>query len=67
MYRKGAAGSSTLPDNRVQTLLIDSQGRLWVGLIQGLAWFDAATETFSSYRRDLAEARSLPDDYIVSL
>ena len=24
-------------------------------------------ETFSSYRRDVAEARSLPDDYIVSL
>ncbi len=33
----------------------------------GLAWFDSATETFSSYRRDPAEPRSLPDDYVVSL
>ncbi|HUQ11472.1 MAG TPA: two-component regulator propeller domain-containing protein [Steroidobacteraceae bacterium] len=63
----GAATSNTLPDNRVQALLIDSQGRLWVGLIHGLSWFDAATETFSSYYRDEAESRSLPDDYIVSL
>ena len=51
----------------MQSLLIDSQGRLWVGLIDGLAWFDSATETFSSYHRDEAEPRSLPDDYIVSL
>jgi diguanylate cyclase (GGDEF)-like protein len=65
---RGAAASGTgLPDNRVQSLLIDSQGRLWVGMIQGLAWFDSATESFSSYRRDDAETSSLPDDYIVSL
>ena len=64
----GAPGHSTaLPDNRIQSLLIDSQGRLWVGMIRGLAWFDSASETFSSYRRDEAEVRSLPDDYIVSL
>ncbi len=53
----GRTGHSTaLPDNRVQSLLIDSQGRLWVGLIRGLSWFDSATETFSSYHRDEAEA-----------
>ncbi len=56
-----------LPDNRVQALLIDSQGRLWVGTVHGLAWFDTATETFSSYFRDESETRSLPDDYILSL
>lgn len=64
----GSADAATaLPDNRVQALLIDSQGRLWVGLIHGLAWFDSANEVFSSYFRDDAESRSLPDDYIVSL
>jgi diguanylate cyclase (GGDEF)-like protein len=71
VYRQspGAASGNTasLPDNRVQSLLIDSQGRLWVGLIDGLSWFDSATETFSSYHRDESEPRSLPDDYIVSL
>ena len=36
-------------------------------MIRGLAWFDTATETFSSYHRDVAEPRSLPDDYVVSL
>jgi ligand-binding sensor domain-containing protein len=49
-------GNSTgLPDNRVQSLLIDSQGRLWVGMIDGLSWFDSATETFSTYHRDESE------------
>ncbi|MEO8018571.1 MAG: two-component regulator propeller domain-containing protein [Pseudomonadota bacterium] len=68
IYRAPASGGNAgLADNRVQSLLIDSQGRLWVGLIQGLSWFDSATETFSTYHRDDAEARSLPDDYIVSL
>ena len=63
-----APGHNTaLPDNRVQSLLLDSQGRLWVGMIRGLSWFDSATGRFFSYRRDEAEARSLPDDYIVSL
>jgi ligand-binding sensor domain-containing protein len=65
--RAGARPQRGLPDNRIQSLLIDSQGRLWVGMIRGLAWFDSASETFSSYRRDEAESRSLPDDYIVSL
>jgi diguanylate cyclase (GGDEF)-like protein len=59
--------NTALPDNRVQSLLLDSQGRLWVGMIRGLSWFDSASEKFSSYRRDEAEVRSLPDDYIVSL
>ena len=63
-----APGRNTaLPDNRIRSLLIDSQGRLWVGTIRGLSWFDSASEIFSSYRRDEAEIRSLPDDYIVSL
>lgn len=59
--------SATLPDNRVQALLIDSQGRLWVGLMHGLAWFDTAHEIFATYFREDSETRSLPDDYIVSL
>src|SRR4029077_2153495 len=29
--------------------------------------FDSASDTFSTYRRDESEVRSLPDDYIVSL
>ncbi|HEV7607421.1 MAG TPA: two-component regulator propeller domain-containing protein [Steroidobacteraceae bacterium] len=62
-----SGANNAAPDNRVQSLLIDSQGRLWVGQVQGLSWFDSATETFSTYRRDAAETRSLPDDYIVSL
>jgi diguanylate cyclase (GGDEF)-like protein len=72
VYRAGSGPgpvSSTggLPDNRVQTLLVDSQGRLWIGLLNGLSWLDPVTETFSSYFRDVADTRSLPDDYIVSL
>jgi diguanylate cyclase (GGDEF)-like protein len=61
------AHNGSLPDNLVVSLLIDSQGRLWVGTARGLAWLDSTTETFSSYRHDEAEPRSLPDDYIMSL
>jgi diguanylate cyclase (GGDEF)-like protein len=71
VYRAVNAGGkpspSSLPDNRVQALLIDTQGRLWIGLLHGLAWLDPATDRVSSYFRDMAEARSLPDDYVVSL
>jgi diguanylate cyclase (GGDEF)-like protein len=66
VYRKEAKNAA-LPGNRIQSLLIDSKGRLWVGLIAGLAWFDSSTESFSAYHRDMVDARSLPDDYIVSL
>jgi diguanylate cyclase (GGDEF)-like protein len=59
--------ASGLPDNRVQSLLIDSHGRLWIGLIRGLSWLDASTGSFASYFREEAELRSLPDDYVVSL
>ena len=47
-------------------IIIDSQARLWIGMIRGLAWFDPSTETFASYHRDEAESRSLPDDYVIS-
>jgi diguanylate cyclase (GGDEF)-like protein len=67
VYRAHPGSTTALPDNRVQTLLIDSQGRLWIGLMQGLAWFDQASESFSSYRWDAAEPRSLPDDRVISL
>ncbi len=66
-WRIYKASTGGLPDNRVQSLLIDSQGRLWIGLIHGLAWLDPVTETISAYFRDEAENRSLPDDYVVSL
>jgi len=59
--------NAALPDNRIRALLIDSQSRLWVGTMRGLSWFDSASETFSSYRRDESEVRSLPDDYVISL
>jgi ligand-binding sensor domain-containing protein len=39
-------GNSSLPDNRVQSLLVDSQSRLWVGTIHGLSWFDSRDRTF---------------------
>jgi diguanylate cyclase (GGDEF)-like protein len=71
VYRAAKPGekpsASSLPDNRVQALLIDSQGRLWIGLLHGLAWLDPVTDQVSSYFRDEAEPRSLPDDYVVSL
>lgn len=64
VYRAGPGG---LPDNRVQALLIDSRGRLWIGLIHGLSWIDSVTGAISTYFRDDSEPGSLPDDYVVSL
>src|SRR6185295_3653826 len=57
VYRENPASKTALPDNRVQSLLLDGRGRLWVGAIRGLAWFDPETESFHAYHHDNADGR----------
>ena len=44
--------NSDLPDNGVQGLLCDEQGRVWASTDQGLSQFDPDTETFTNYNTD---------------
>ena len=44
--------NSDLPDNGVQGLLCDEQGRVWASTDQGLSQFDPETETFKNYNTD---------------
>ncbi len=44
--------NSDLPDNGVQGLLCDAQGRVWMSTDKGLSRFDPTTETFTNYNTD---------------
>ena len=49
-FRHRAGDTTSLSDDRVIRLFHDSRGRLWIGSIDGLNRYDAATGTFTTYR-----------------
>ena len=52
----------------VRVILEDPSGKLWLGTSwSGLLLFDPDTKTFETFRRDLSDPQSLPDDQILSL
>ncbi len=55
-YRSGPAAGS-LDDDRVQALLVDGQGGLWVGTWSGLSRFDRASQRFEPVLHALAGQR----------
>ncbi|MCV2353556.1 diguanylate cyclase [Paucibacter sp. B2R-40] len=55
-YRHSAAAGS-LDDARVQSLLVDRQGTLWVGTWSGLSRFDRASQRFEPILQGLAGQR----------
>jgi PAS domain S-box-containing protein len=60
--------SAHLKDGRIQTLLEDRQGTLWIGTFsEGLASLDPGATTFKIYRHDPQNPQSLPDDHIWAL
>ena len=51
-YKQVLGSMTSLPDNLVQALYTDSQGRLWVGTSSGgLAMYDRREDRFVRYRR----------------
>jgi diguanylate cyclase (GGDEF)-like protein len=67
VLRHAATDPTSLPDDRVLTLLQDRGQRLWVGTFAGLSLLDRRNLRFETYRHDPADSSSLPDNYIVSL
>ncbi len=58
-----------LRNNYVRTLYEDDEGDLWVGTKVGgmLSKFNKQTQTFTHYKHDPKDPRSLSDDYILSI
>ena len=62
-YRHDPKDPSSLSDDRVMSLLVDSEGTLWVGTFSaGLNRYDPGTGRFIRYRHDPDDPRSLSHD-----
>ena len=54
--------------NIITSLLLDSQGLLWVGTVtHGLNIFNTKTKTFTSFRHDSKDVTSISTNYVFSL
>ncbi|GAA6152865.1 ligand-binding sensor domain-containing diguanylate cyclase [Pseudoteredinibacter isoporae] len=61
------ASNSELPHNRVRSLALDHQNRLWVGSFDGLSFFDKSSGTFSTPTFRSARGLSLGNKIITAL
>ena len=55
-------GASTPGINFIRDALVDHEGRFWLGTRDGVQLFDRATHTFTSYRRNPSDPKSLSND-----
>jgi signal transduction histidine kinase/ligand-binding sensor domain-containing protein/CheY-like chemotaxis protein/HPt (histidine-containing phosphotransfer) domain-containing protein len=58
---------STISDNRVLAILVDSQKRIWVGTQNGLNLLDIRDMTFERFLFDPTNEKTLPSNWIYSL
>jgi ligand-binding sensor domain-containing protein len=58
--------ANSIPSNWINDILI-KDGKVWIATRSGLSIFDPVTNTFSNYRHDSANAKSLNDDSVWSL
>ncbi len=67
-YRHDPSDPTSLPDDRIASLLHDRSGTLWVGtLTRGLSRLDARTGAFSHFRHDPERPESLAHDVLSPL
>jgi ligand-binding sensor domain-containing protein len=53
--------------NFMLTMVVDQQGKVWVGTGEGLCWFDPRSRTFFAYKREVGKKNSLLFDCVLSL
>ncbi|MBT8382752.1 MAG: hypothetical protein KJO59_10385 [Ignavibacteria bacterium] len=67
-YKHNAQNLNSLSDDRVYTLLKDSEGNFWIGTYGGgINKFDSNTETFLAFRSDPENPNSTTSDKILCL
>lgn len=66
-YRADAGDSRSLSDDRVNCLLPDPSGGLWIGTEGGLNFFNPETGDFTHHRSEPGNPASLSDDWVISL
>ena len=67
-FRPVVGDSTSLSHRRVESLLVDHTGTLWVGaLYAGLNRFDPVTETFTRFQHDPQDSTSLSDNAVIAL
>ena len=66
-YRHDPRSPESLAADRVNALLVDRQGRLWVGTPNGLDLFLPATGTFIHYKSNPKDKSSLGSDFVTCL
>ena len=59
--------NSQISDDQIRMLLEDANGNLWICGATGLNSFDPETETFTVYRHDENDSRSLSKGYVLSI
>ncbi|MEW6511661.1 MAG: two-component regulator propeller domain-containing protein [Bacteroidota bacterium] len=64
VYRHDPARPSSLADDRVYSVVGDSDGIIWLGTREGLDRFDPRTESFIHYRHDPNDPGSLSDNWV---
>lgn len=68
LFTHDPAQADSLPGNRIQQLLSDAQGRLWVGTYSnGVARFDAERERFLRFESRPGDPASLPEGTVRAL
>jgi ligand-binding sensor domain-containing protein len=53
--------------NEVRALCLDTAGKIWIGTLKGLDYFDPVTETFSHYVHRPEDPGSISSDQVTSL
>ena len=67
VFTKSKNQSSGLTSNEIYSLLVDKDGFLWVGTLEGLNKYDANSNTFKWYTYNPVEGKGLSNNSILSL
>jgi ligand-binding sensor domain-containing protein/serine phosphatase RsbU (regulator of sigma subunit) len=68
VYKHNQSNPKTLPDNFIQSLFLDSQGRMWVGTYgAGLSLFDPVTETFTNYAYSETDPNTISGNQVMAI